>query len=183
MFSRSRDARGPTRHPLRPLPRLLILLSSRPTSDPTSYSPAREFRPRCSPTKSLGPMDGRKRSRTPATSMDDNGRRVRVQLALADRHRGRFSFSFHRRERERETPVFFLSSSLLSDVPSALTYLRISGPHRSFFCLLSSFCFFFLSVDSPPLRHLLLFSLRDTVFFGVHTRVSDIFADIRPSVC
>lgn len=135
------------------------------------------------PRSRWAPWMGEREAERPATSMDDNGRRVRVQLALADRHRGRFSFSFHRRERERETPVFFLSSSLLSDVPSALTYLRISGPHRSFFCLLSSFCFFFLSVDSPPLRHLLLFSLRDTVFFGVYTRVSDIFADIRPSVC
>lgn len=143
MFSRSRDARGPTRHPLRPLPRLLILLSSRPTSDPTSYSPAREFRPRCSPTKSLGPMDGRKRSRTPATSMDDNGRRVRVQLALADRHRGRFSFSFHRRERERERDTRLLPF-LFSPLRRSLRLNLPSHLGASSFVLLPSFVFLLL---------------------------------------
>lgn len=171
MFSRSRDARGPTRHPLRPLPRLLILLSSRPTSDPTSYSPAREFRPRCSPTKSLGPMDGRKRSRT--TGNEYGRQRTKGQSSARARWPSPWTLFFlfsQERKRERETrllPFLFspLRCSLRLNLPSHLG--------ASSFVLLPSFIFLPLlpvrRIASSPTSSP-LFSPRHRFLWRTHAR-------------
>lgn len=133
MFSRSRDARGPTRHPFPPhgpSPSSYSLLPLSSSSLAASYSPARKLRPRWAltegPTESFSPSRAGERRRGLDRAMpdaDEDARRVRGHLALADRHRvdGSFCPSLHRSSH----PALFSSSA---------TFLRrgARGPPRSF---------------------------------------------------
>lgn len=119
MFSRSRDARGPTRHPLPPAWSLSLVLFSPPAlffSLAASYSPARKLRPRWAltegPTESFSPSraavrDGEAstvRCRTQTKTHEGSGVTSRSLTVTVD---GSFCPSLHRSSH----PALFSSSA------------------------------------------------------------------------
>lgn len=145
MFSRSRDARGPTRHPFPPhgpSPSSYSLLPLSSSSLAASYSPARVSFAHAGPSRRAP----RSRSLRPAPVRDGEAstvrcrtqtkthERVRGHLALADRHRGRFllPFPLHRSSHPAlfSSSATFLRRGARASARSFLPHLRLLLPFR-----------------------------------------------------
>lgn len=155
MFSRSRDARGPTRHPSpRTAPLCFVLFS------PPALWPGRLLLPRAyvSPTPGprVGPHGvvpvppvGRRGTHRATSRAKEDARRVRGHLALADRHRGRFLLSFP--PRSSPFSFFLLGVSTSRRASSCLSLARAFIFYSSFITLMLS-----RESDFPPLAPCLL---------------------------